>query len=133
MNFKDALDFLYGLQIFGIKLGLRNITNVLREINNPHTKFKAVHIAGTNGKGSTAALVESVLRTAGYKTGLFTSPHLFDFTERIRVNGVPIPRRQVSAGVEIHKPYIEHYRCTFFEAATALAFHHFHQEHYLLK
>lgn len=128
MNYKDAIDYLYGLQIFGMKLGLRNITHVLREIDNPHTCYGTVHIAGTNGKGSTASLVESVLRSAGYKTGLFTSPHLFDFTERIRVNGKPIPKRKVSVGVERIKPYIEKYRCTFFEAATALAFHHFHRE-----
>ena len=128
MTYRDALRFLYGLQIFGIKLGLRNITNVLGDIGNPHNYFQAIHIAGTNGKGSTAALIESVLRSAGYKTGLFTSPHLFDFTERIRVNGRPIPKRKVSSGIDVLKPYIEHYRCTFFEAATALAFRHFCKE-----
>jgi dihydrofolate synthase/folylpolyglutamate synthase len=128
MNYRDAIGFLYGLQTFGIKLGLRNITNVLQEIGNPHKHFRTIHVAGTNGKGSTAALLESVLRTAGYQTGLYTSPHLFDFSERIRVNGSPIPRRKVSKGVDLLKPYIERYRCTFFEAATALAFHHFSQE-----
>ncbi|UCE18805.1 MAG: bifunctional folylpolyglutamate synthase/dihydrofolate synthase [Gemmatimonadota bacterium] len=107
---------------------MRNITSVLREINNPNHHFKIIHIAGTNGKGSTAALVESVLRSAGYKTGLFTSPHLFDFTERIRVAGKPIPRRQVSSGIALLKPYIERYRCTFFEATTALAFQIFQKE-----
>lgn len=128
MNYKDAQDFLYGLQAFGIKLGLRNITRLLHEIDDPHRRFPAIHIAGTNGKGSVAALVESVLRTAGYRTGLFTSPHLIDFTERIRVNGRPIPRGKVSAGVALLKPSIQRYRCTFFEAATALAFHHFCEE-----
>lgn len=128
MNHRDAIRFLYGLQIFGIKLGLRNITRILREIGNPHRQFQSIHIAGTNGKGSSAAIIESVLRSAGYKTGLFTSPHLFDFSERIRVNGVPIPRRSVSRGVEILKPYIERFRCTFFEAATALSFQHFLNE-----
>ena len=128
MNYQQALDFLYGLQIFGIKLGLRNITKTLREIDDPHDSFRAIHIAGTNGKGSTAALVESVLRAAGWKTGLFTSPHLFDFTERIRVNGRPIPHRRVSEGVSLLRPFVERYRCTFFEAVTALAFHHFREE-----
>ena len=128
MNYQDAIRFLYGLQVFGIKLGLRNISSVLRDLGHPQDAIPAIHIAGTNGKGSTAAIIESILRQAGYKTGLFTSPHLFDFTERIRVDGRPVQKRRVSQGIEILRPYVEKYRCTFFEAATALAFQIFHRE-----
>lgn len=94
-NYRDTLDYLFGLQRFGIKLGLDNITCLLKHLGNPHVGLRAVHIAGTNGKGSTAAFLTFILRQAGYRVGLYTSPHLVDFTERIQVGRVPIPEKKV--------------------------------------
>ncbi len=94
-HYQKTLGYLFGLQRFGIKLGLANITALLRHLENPHAGLKAVHIAGSNGKGSTAAFLTSILRQAGYRVGLYTSPHLIDFTERIQVDGVPITEDRV--------------------------------------
>jgi dihydrofolate synthase/folylpolyglutamate synthase len=94
-EYRNSLDYLFGLQRFGIKLGLSNITALLKHLGNPHQGLPAVHIAGSNGKGSTAAFLTSILRQAGYRVGLYTSPHLIDFAERIQVNGVPISEDQV--------------------------------------
>ena len=94
-GYRDSLDYLFGLQRFGIKLGLSNITALLGHLGNPHQGLPAVHIAGSNGKGSTAAFLTSILRQAGYRVGLYTSPHLIDFTERIQVNGAPIAEERV--------------------------------------
>ena len=94
-NYAETLSYLFGLQRFGIKLGLVNITAVLRHLGDPHEGLPSVHIAGSNGKGSTAAFLSSVLRRAGFRVGLYTSPHLVDFSERIQVDGVPIPTPKV--------------------------------------
>jgi dihydrofolate synthase/folylpolyglutamate synthase len=94
-GYPQTLDYLFGLQRFGIKLGLANITALLKRLGNPHLGLPAIHIAGSNGKGSTAAFITSVLRKAGIKVGLYTSPHLVDFSERIQVDGVPIPTLEV--------------------------------------
>lgn len=94
-KFRSSLDYLFGLQRFGIKLGLSNITALLKHLGNPHQGLQAVHIAGSNGKGSTAACLTSILRQAGCRVGLYTSPHLIDFTERIQVDGVPIAEDRV--------------------------------------
>ncbi|MGE5252662.1 MAG: bifunctional folylpolyglutamate synthase/dihydrofolate synthase [Planctomycetaceae bacterium] len=94
-HYQRSLDYLFGLQRFGIKLGLANITALLRKLGDPHAGLRAVHIAGSNGKGSTAAFLTSILRQAGYRVGLYTSPHLIDFAERIQVNGVPISQERV--------------------------------------
>jgi dihydrofolate synthase/folylpolyglutamate synthase len=97
-------------------------------MGNPHQKFKSIHIAGTNGKGSTAAIIDFILRRSGYKTGLFTSPHLVDFRERIKVRGKVIPRTKVVQFVNEQRGYIDKMGISFFEASTALAFQHFAQE-----
>jgi len=94
-HYRDSLGYLFGLQRFGIKLGLANISGLLRHLGNPQEELRAVHIAGSNGKGSTATFLTSVLRRAGYRVGLYTSPHLIDFTERIQVDGVPISEERV--------------------------------------
>ena len=86
-NFAAALDWLYSTQMFGIKLGLEGITRLLQSCGVLYPRSRVIHVAGTNGKGSTCAFAESVARAAGYSTGLFTSPHLVEFNERIRVNG----------------------------------------------
>lgn len=94
-EYQQTLTYLFGLQRFGIKLGLANISALLQDLGNPHKGIVAIHIAGSNGKGSTAAFLASILGQAGYRVGLYTSPHLVDFRERIQTNGIPIPAEQV--------------------------------------
>jgi len=125
MNEIDTLEFLNNLQKFGWRLGLDNILKLLHGMGNPQTEFKSIHIAGTNGKGSTAALLESIYRHAGYKTGLFTSPHLLSINERIQINALPIPMEKLVSYVDKFKDDIERISCTYFEALTALAFRYF--------
>ena len=86
----STLEYLYQLHNRGIKLGLDNIKSVLSECGNPHEQFKSIHLAGTNGKGSTASIIAKILQVSGMKVGLYTSPHLLNFNERIRINGKPI-------------------------------------------
>ena len=86
MTAEESLSYLYSLIPRGIKLGLKNISNVLNKLDDPQLKIPSIHIAGTNGKGSTAAFCESILRTAGFRVGLYTSPHLMHFSERIQIN-----------------------------------------------
>jgi dihydrofolate synthase/folylpolyglutamate synthase len=125
MDIKSALDKLYSLHQFGVKLGLDNITGLLKYIGNPHQDLKSFHIAGSNGKGSTASFLASILFEAGYKTGLYTSPHLMKFNERIRINGVMIPDEYVCGFMEETGDYINRYSPTFFELTTAMAFKYF--------
>ncbi len=105
-----------------MKFGLRNMRSMLRSAGNPERCFPSIHIAGTNGKGSTAAFIASMLMEAGYSVGLYTSPHLVRFTERIRINGREIPDGKLRSYVRRLKPSIESVRATFFEATTAVAF-----------
>jgi dihydrofolate synthase/folylpolyglutamate synthase len=125
MTYTETLRYLYALQRFGMKLGLRNIKSLLRSVGNPQDKFPSVHIAGTNGKGSTAAMIASILQAAGYKVGLYTSPHLISFTERIKINGREISERRVASYARLLKPSIDELKATFFEATTAIAFLYF--------
>jgi dihydrofolate synthase/folylpolyglutamate synthase len=94
-EYQETLTYLFGLQRFGIKLGLANISALLQDLGDPHMGVPAIHIAGSNGKGSTAAFLASILRQAGYRVGLYTSPHLVDFRERIQIDGIPISADQV--------------------------------------
>ena len=94
-------------------------------LGEPHKEFKSIHIAGTNGKGSTAHMMASVLMTAGYKTGLYTSPHLLDFRERVKVDGIEISKKEVVEFIGIHKEYFEKERLSFFEMSVGLAFWYF--------
>jgi dihydrofolate synthase/folylpolyglutamate synthase len=94
-------------------------------LNNPEKDFKTIHVAGTNGKGSTSHMLASVFQEAGYKTGLYTSPHLKDFRERIKINGEMVPKQYVSDFVENHKPYFEKNQLSFFEMTIGLAFDYF--------
>ena len=123
--YQTALKFILDREHFGIKLGIRNIGNFLADVGNPHRTFKSVHIAGTNGKGSTAAYIDSIMREAGYRVGIFTSPHLVDFRERIRVNGKEIGKKYIAGFIQKHKKVIEKNKITFFEVCTALAFCYF--------
>lgn len=128
MSYQDATGYLYGLQKYGMKFGLDNIRRLTAAFDNPQRAFYSVHVAGTNGKGSTAAMIESVLRTAGLRTGLFTSPHLVSFTERIRINGAEATEEEiVSLAAEVREvaESIEDFCPTFFEVVTTMAFLHF--------
>ncbi len=134
-GYTEAIDYLYALQFHGIKLGLRNIQRLLVLLGEPERSFRSVHIAGTNGKGSTSSFIASILRSAGYRVGHFTSPHLVSFTERIRVNGTMISRDDVVRITALIRDLIgneKDFTPTFFEFVTAMAFHYFreHQVQY---
>jgi dihydrofolate synthase/folylpolyglutamate synthase len=129
-SYEDALAWLYARQALGIKLGLAKVERLLAALGDPHLRFKAVHVAGTNGKGSVARLMAETLRRAGYRTGLTTSPHLVSFVERVEVDGTPIPAADVASGLARVKAAVEPLDAageppTFFECVTALAFLHF--------
>lgn len=119
---QHALEELYGLERRRDKLGLDGTRALLGALGDPQTRFRAVHVAGTNGKGSACALIERVLRAAGARTGLFTSPHLVDFRERIRVDGVWADEDRLAARLEAIERLPEGQGRTFFEVATALGF-----------
>ncbi|MDI6765324.1 MAG: folylpolyglutamate synthase/dihydrofolate synthase family protein [Bacteroidota bacterium] len=121
----NTLKFLYKLELFGIKVGLQNIRALLQYLGNPENNFPSVHIAGTNGKGSTASMIASILTASGYRTGLYTSPHLVNFTERIRIDGKKIPENILVGYTKILHSKIVEYKATFFEATTAIAFQYF--------
>ncbi len=135
MTYRQALDYIYSFTNFEITpassygtktFDLTRMERLLAALGNPHTKFQSVHVAGTKGKGSTAAMIESILRTAGHRTGFFTSPHLHTFRERIRVGGELIPESAVIEGVEKIKPIVAKLTdVTSFEIMTALAFDYF--------
>ncbi|MDN5213581.1 folylpolyglutamate synthase/dihydrofolate synthase family protein [Fulvivirgaceae bacterium BMA12] len=132
MDYKETLDFLYNsLPMFqrqgksAFKKDLTNTFKFCQQLNNPQQQFKSVHIAGTNGKGSTAHSIAAVLQLAGYKTGLYTSPHLKSFTERIRINGRAIGEQEVVEFVKMHKDFIDQLKPSFFEMTVVMAFDHF--------
>ncbi len=126
-SYKTALDWLYSTQMFGIKLGLEGITRLLQACGVLYPRARVIHVAGTNGKGSTCAFAESVARAAGYSTGLFTSPHLVRFNERIRVNGQEIPDADAARLILKVKSIIEPWETkpTFFELVLAVAMMYF--------
>ena len=124
-TYVSAEKFILSREFFGMKLGLDNITEFLDDIGSPQLQYLTVHIAGTNGKGSTASLLASVLRAAGYKTGLFTSPHLVSLRERIRVNGRMISTRSVAAFIDRHRKELTRRKLSFFELVAAMALDHF--------
>ncbi len=134
MDTSAALQQLYGLERFGIKLGLDNIRTLLSLVGNPQEGLKAVHVTGTNGKGSVCAYVASALQRAGYRTALYTSPHLVRFNERIQVDGVPIPDADLLRLWDGIQPAMKQMdgravnRPTFFEVTTAMAFEYFREQ-----
>jgi dihydrofolate synthase/folylpolyglutamate synthase len=129
MDYKATLDYLYSqLPMFtrdgasAFKKDLTNTLELCKRLGGPHKKFKSVHIAGTNGKGSTSHMLAAILQTAGYKTGLYTSPHLRDFRERIRINGEMISEEHVIDFVKAHRQDFEDIKPSFFEMTVAMAF-----------
>ncbi len=132
MNYQQTLDYLYAqLPMFqrigsaAYKDSLDNTIAICSLLGNPENKFKSIHIAGTNGKGSTSHMLASILQSAGFKVGLYTSPHLKDFRERIKINGEMIPQQYVVDFVEIHKTDFERIQPSFFEMTVGLAFDYF--------
>ncbi len=135
MNYEETIHYLYAmLPVFhregakAFKPNLDNIIALCEYLGNPQQQFRSIHIAGTNGKGSTSHYMASVLQCAGYKTGLYTSPHLKDYTERFRINGKSIQKANVISFVETHQAFIEQLRPSFFELSVALAFDFFARE-----
>ncbi len=135
MTYQECLDYLYQqLPMFhrignaAFKKSLANIISLCDAMGNPEHRFKAVHVAGTNGKGSSSHMLAAVLQQSGYKTGLYTSPHLKSFTERIRINGAEIPQAHIVQFVEEYKPLFEKIKPSFFEMTVALAFDYFANE-----
>ena len=135
MNYQQTLDYLLTrLPMFSrigaaaIKKDITNTVELCKELDDPQKKFKSIHIAGTNGKGSTSHMLAAILQTAGYKTGLYTSPHLHDFRERIRINGKMIPEQVVTDFTARIQPMIDKIEPSFFEITVAMAFDYFANE-----
>ncbi|MEW6675038.1 MAG: folylpolyglutamate synthase/dihydrofolate synthase family protein [Nitrospirota bacterium] len=132
MSYSETVNYLYNLQKHGIKFGLDNIIRLMSVLDNPHKSFLSVHVTGTNGKGSTSAIIASILKTAGLRVGLFTSPHLVSFTERVRINDEEITEDEVvGLTEEIREKSLKlkarssDFSPTFFEVVTAMAFMYF--------
>ena len=133
-SYEETIEYLYDLQKHGIKLSLSNSCKLMEMLGDPHRKFRSVHVAGTNGKGSTSAFIAQMLQSAGYRVGLYTSPHLISFTERIRINNVQISERDVvllaqrvrdAACWAMAATDVSPLNPTFFEVTTAIAFAYF--------
>ena len=132
MNYRDAIEFLFNsLPMYqrtgkaAYKANLNNTLALDRYFGHPHTQFRSIHIAGTNGKGSVSHMLASIFQSAGFKTGLYTSPHLLDFRERIRINGDMIPEKEVISFVRKHSGIIHEIEPSFFEMTVAMAFDYF--------
>jgi len=132
MTYQETCDYLYNqLPMFerqgasGYKEGLENSIKLDEHFSHPHRKYRTIHIAGTNGKGSCAHTISAILQMCGYKVGLYTSPHLVDFSERIRINGNPISEEYVIDFIQNEKAFFEPLKPTFFELVTAMAFKYF--------
>lgn len=127
MKINELLDELYSYSLFGIKLGLDNIQKICDELGNPEKKYKIIHITGTNGKGSTSTIIETVLLEAGYSVGKYTSPHILKFNERIRANGKDISDEDIALTYEKVKNAVKNIGITptFFEVTTAMMFLYF--------
>jgi dihydrofolate synthase/folylpolyglutamate synthase len=132
MNYSEAIQFLYGLQLFGANFGLENTRKLAALAGNPQTQLRFIHVAGTNGKGSTCAMLESIYRAAGLRVGLFTSPHLVSFRERIQVNRQLIPENELVRLVEEIQPLLKQFpadnHLTLFEVVTVMALKFFAEQ-----
>ena len=132
MNYQQTLDWMFqrlpNYQIKGTKAYSNKLAPIIEfcnYLNQPQEQFKSIHVAGTNGKGSSSHMLASVLQEAGYRVGLYTSPHLKDFRERIKISGQLISQTEVVEFIKLHQPYIEGHQLSFFELTVAMAFDHF--------
>ena len=132
MNYQETVNYLFQRLPFyqregnvAYKKDIGNIIRATKHLNNPHNKFKSIHIAGTNGKGSTAHMLKSILIQSGLKVGLYTSPHLKDMRERIKINGNMISKKSIISFVKNNKEIFEKINLSFFEFMVALAFDYF--------
>ena len=135
MTYKETLNWMFAqlpmYQKEGKTAFKKDLTNILafsQELNFPEKQFKSIHVGGTNGKGSTSHMLASILQEAGYKVGLYTSPHLKNFTERIRINGDEISKRKITSFIKQHKSFLEQQKLSFFEMTVGLAFDYFADE-----
>lgn len=128
ISYDEAIEHLYSLEYTGMKLGLDNITALMDVLGNPHRAFPAIHVAGTNGKGSVCNMLAAALQANGYTTGLFTSPHLVSYTERMKIDGKPITEERLTEYFKAIWKDIQAIKATFFEATTAIAFQYFRDE-----
>src|SRR5678815_5092569 len=132
MTYQQTIEYLFSrlpmysrIGAAAFKKDLTNTITLCKHLGNPHQQFKSIHLAGTNGKGSTSHMLAAILQSAGYKTGLYTSPHLKDFRERIRINGKMIDEEEVTAFVERYKEDFDKIQPSFFEWTVGLAFDYF--------
>ena len=135
MTYKETLLWMYQqLPMYqrtgkaAYKADLSNTIKLVNYLKNPESKFKSIHVAGTNGKGSTSHMMASILQEAGYKVGLYTSPHLKDFRERIKINGVMMPKRKITSFIKKHQSFFTENHLSFFEMTVGLAFDYFANE-----
>lgn len=135
MTYQETLDWMFEqLPMYqqkgpeALENKLDNILVFSEVLGNPHQKFKSIHVTGTNGKGSSSHMLASILQEAGYKVGLYTSPHLKDFRERIRINGIPVSKEFVNEFIQTHKPFLEQNQLSFFEMTVGMAFACFETE-----
>ncbi|MFA5779956.1 MAG: folylpolyglutamate synthase/dihydrofolate synthase family protein [Elusimicrobiota bacterium] len=128
MKYEQALKYVENLGEFSYDFDLTRIRNFLEKLGNPQDKIKIIHVAGTNGKGSVCAYISTVLQKAGYKVGLYTSPHLLDIRERLQINRKKIPRKYFTEFVTNYSALINRYSLTYFELLTAMAFWYFERE-----
>lgn len=135
MTYQETLDWMFAqlpmYQRQGKTAFKKDLTNILafsKELDAPEKKFKTIHVGGTNGKGSTSHMIASILQEAGYKVGLYTSPHLKSFTERIRINGVEVNRNYVTEFISSHRDFLEKQKLSFFEMTVGMAFQYFAEE-----
>lgn len=136
MTYQETIHYLFNstpvfehIGAAAYKPGLYTTKKLDEYFRHPHTAYKTIHVAGTNGKGSCSHTLAAILQAAGYKVGLYTSPHLVDFRERIRINGEPIPEQYVINFVKQEKTFFETLHPSFFELTTALAFLYFKEQH----
>jgi dihydrofolate synthase/folylpolyglutamate synthase len=135
VDFNEAIEYLYNARppfhmVGGeaYKPGLENTLRLMAQVGDPHLQLRAIHVAGTNGKGSTSHLIAAALQAAGLRVGLYTSPHLVSLTERIRINGKPIAEEEVAAFVTRHRAFLDEVQASFFETMTVMAFDYFVRE-----
>ncbi len=134
MNFDESIEFLRNLTKFGFNFGLNRIEELLRRLGNPHRELRVIHVGGTNGKGSTATMIAGILQAAGYRTGMFTSPHIHSYCERYKIDGMDISRDRIAEMMTVLRPHLEEMVAegfehpTEFEVSTALGFLYFYRE-----